>query len=104
MTRHDAAATASAVLSKVPGDGRAYTSYVLTATGLCLWTLQTYAFHGNVPAQVSGALYTLVPAGIGYLATHIVRARTSPTVQPAPQNEVSALCRAGLSLSDQKPQ
>lgn len=62
-----------AVLDRVPGDGRAYTSYLLSATGLCLWLLQTYAFHGNMPSQVSGPLYTLVPGIVGYACSYFLK-------------------------------
>jgi len=46
-------------------------------TGVGLWVLQTYAFHGDVPLPVLAAVQTIVPAVVtfaaGYLAPHTPR-------------------------------
>ena len=46
-------------------------------TGLGLWALQTYVFHGNVPLPVLAAMQAVVPAAVtfaaGYLAPHTPR-------------------------------
>ena len=46
-------------------------------TGVGLWVLQTYAFHGDVPLPVLAAVQTIVPAAVtfaaGYLAPHTPR-------------------------------
>lgn len=44
---------------------------LLALTNLIIWLVNTYLFHGNAPVVVSGALYIIVPAVIGYLATHV---------------------------------
>ena len=46
-------------------------------TGVGLWVLQTYAFHGDVPLPVLAAVQTIVPAFVtfaaGYMAPHTPR-------------------------------
>ena len=46
-------------------------------TGVGLWVLQTYAFHGDVPLPVLAAVQTIVPAAVtfaaGYMAPHTPR-------------------------------
>lgn len=46
-------------------------------SGLGLWALQTYAFHGEVPLPVLAAVQTVVPAvatfAAGWLAPHTPR-------------------------------
>lgn len=44
---------------------------LLAATGLIIWCISYFGFHNNMPLAVSGALYTIIPSVIGYLATHI---------------------------------
>lgn len=44
---------------------------LLALTNLIIWAVNTYVFHGSAPVAVSGALYIIVPAVIGYLATHV---------------------------------
>lgn len=47
------------------------------ASGLGLWALQAYVFHGDVPLPVVAAVMTIVPAVItflaGWLAPHTPR-------------------------------
>jgi hypothetical protein len=42
----------------------------LAFTGLVCWLVQTYLVH-PIPAQVSAAIYTLTPATIGWLVSHV---------------------------------
>lgn len=53
------------------GEARQGVGPLLAATGLIIWAISNWGFHGDMPVAVSGALYTIVPAVIGYLATHI---------------------------------
>lgn len=44
---------------------------ILAATSLIIWCIGRFAFGNNMPTSVSIALYTIVPAAIGWLATHV---------------------------------
>jgi hypothetical protein len=71
-------------------------------TGLGLWALQTYVFHGEVPLPVLGVVQTVVPAVItfaaGYLAPHTPR----PDLQVDPV-DVAAACGAPADPEDETP-
>jgi hypothetical protein len=59
------------VVAKSASEARQGTAPLLAATGLIIWLIENYAFHNNMPLPVSAALWTLVPAAIGYLGTHV---------------------------------
>lgn len=42
----------------------------LAITGLILWAVQTYIVH-PVPAQVSAAIYIVVPSAVGWITSHV---------------------------------
>lgn len=44
---------------------------LLAATGLIIWCISYFGFHNAMPLAVSGALYTIVPAAIGWIASHV---------------------------------
>jgi hypothetical protein len=52
-------------------DVRTISTTALALIGLINWLLASYVFHGTEPSAVSAALMVLVPAGIGFLSTHI---------------------------------
>lgn len=66
----------------IPSDARALTAYTLAATGLVMWTLQTYAFRTGIPAPLAGAVYTLIPGIVGWIASHYTRQSTAPSATP----------------------
>jgi hypothetical protein len=53
------------------------TAIASALSGVGVWALQTYVFHGDVPVPVEVAIQTLVPAligfGAGWLAPHTPR-------------------------------
>lgn len=53
-------------------------------SGLAVWALQRFVFHGDVPAEVSDAVQILVPALCaflgGFLARHTPRSDVEPPV------------------------
>jgi hypothetical protein len=53
------------------GEARQGLGPLLAATGLIIWCVSYFGFHNNMPLAVSGALYTIIPSVIGYLATHV---------------------------------
>jgi hypothetical protein len=62
----------------MPGSIQSQSAVAIALTGALNWALQTYAFHGNVPAPVSVALYTCVPAVIGYFYTRFALNQLPP--------------------------
>ena len=48
----------------------------LAVTGLVLWVFQTYIVH-PVPAQVSAAIYIIVPSLMGWITTHVTFKRVT---------------------------
>jgi hypothetical protein len=66
-------------------DARSYTGAALAATGLGLWTLQRYVFHGNLDPVLSAEITALIPGVVGFVAAHITRqATTAPASAPLP--------------------
>lgn len=59
------------VVAKSADEARQGTAPVLAATGLAIWCIQQYAFHGDTPLPVSAAMWTLIPTLIGWLSTHV---------------------------------
>ena len=42
-------------------------------SGLAIWALSTYAFHGPVPEAVGAAVAVIVPALVTYLAGYLAK-------------------------------
>lgn len=59
------------VVARSAEEARQGTAPVLAVTGLIIWCVQTYILHGTAPMPVSVAMWTLIPTGIGWLATHV---------------------------------
>lgn len=57
-------------------------------SGVVVWALQTYAFHGDLPLPVSAFVQTVVPALValaaGYMAPHTPRADTAVAPEDDP--------------------
>lgn len=53
------------------GEARQGIAPLLAATGLVIWSISYFGFHNNMPLAVSGALYTIIPSLIGWLASHV---------------------------------
>ena len=76
-------------------------------SGLGLWALQTYVFHGEVPLPVLAAVQTVVPAIVtfaaGWLAPHTPR----PDLQVDPVDVAAAhdedLTPSGRHVLDDDP-
>ena len=56
------------VVASSAEEARQGTAPILAATGLAIWCIQQYLFHGNTPLPVSAAMWTLA---IGWLSTHV---------------------------------
>ena len=71
----------------------AYSTVAGAITGLALWALQQYAFHGIVPEPVQWACWALIPAAVTGIASLITKRRAvsaAPSSQPAPPQPPSA--------------
>lgn len=71
-------------------DVRAVSAYALAIAGLLIWVLQTYVFHGDVPGPVATAIAALVPAAVGYVATHVALNKTPPRLAAVSKLNVRA--------------
>jgi hypothetical protein len=54
------------------------------ASGLAVWALQTYAFHGELPLPVAAAVTTVVPALCAFIAGWAARHTPRPDLQANP--------------------
>lgn len=61
----------------------ALSAYTLAVVGLLSWVLSTYVFPKGTPGPVSAAIYTLVPAIVGYVASHISWHQSPPNTTQA---------------------
>lgn len=56
--------------------------------GVCVWALETYAFHGTVPLPIQALIDIAIPAiaafGLGFSAKHTARTDPDATVEAAP--------------------
>jgi hypothetical protein len=68
------------------------------ASGLVVWALQTYAFHGDMPLPVSGFVQTVVPALVAFAAGYMARHTPRPDVQADPAD--IAVAEAGAHALD----
>ena len=60
---------------------------VMALTGVIQWAIATYAFGGNLPSELSLAIYVVVPALAGALVGFFVRKSAKqpvPAAEPAP--------------------
>lgn len=52
-------------------------------TGLALWALGTYVFHGDVPAPVDAVVLTIGPGAVAFAAGWWARHMERPATVPA---------------------
>ena len=69
-----------------PGAQANAASLTAATVGLILWTLESYVFHGAVPAEVAGVVILGVPWLSGRVAAELAyrRARRRLDCPPAP--------------------
>lgn len=51
-----------------------YSTIAGAISGVAIWALSTYAFHGVVPEPVQVALYVLIPAAVTGIASYLTKA------------------------------
>lgn len=66
------------------------TAVASALSGLGVWALQTYVFHGEVPAPVFAAIQTFVPVAIGFGAGWLAPHTPRPDLQADPIDVAAA--------------
>jgi hypothetical protein len=51
----------------------AYSTVAGAITGVALWALSTYAFHGSVPGPIEGACWVLIPGAVTGVASLLTK-------------------------------
>jgi hypothetical protein len=59
-------------------------------TGVALWALETYVFHGELPAPVWMAAQTVIPAGCSFVAGFLARHTPRPDLRLDPVDREAA--------------
>lgn len=59
-----------AVAAETAGEAKSGTPQILALTGLAIWSIQNYLINPT-PVPVSVAMWTIIPAVISWIATHV---------------------------------
>lgn len=59
------------VVARTAKEAQSGIAPILAGTNLIIWLIQYYGFNNNLPFSVAGALYVIIPAAIGWVATHV---------------------------------
>lgn len=69
-----------------------YGSAATALTGLAIWVLSAYVFHGDTPPVVATAVYVVVPGIVGGVIGYFTRKEAK---QPAPPASVKTPTTGG---------